>query len=331
MKTSHSRALLALLVTVGVPAAACSSFSSDPAAADAGPGEPSPRTDSGGFPPVSGQPAKDSGSDTGRDAGGDAPAGSWSPKDLPGLAVWLDATVGATFDVNTKLTSWIDQSGNGNNGTITAPCVGPARAANSLNGHDTLAFTGSASVGACVAIADATSMRFGINDFAVFVVARYSNVPNVLSSTGLPNLWTGLRQEGTSFNYTGARLFANTVSSEAKLQLWQNNSSGNGAVSATALLNDATFRRFGGTRRGVALETWIDGTADGSVTLPSVVDVTQPARAAFIGGDPVAAATGSSLTGWLLGNIAEVVAVKGNLTDAQIAQLDGHFKTKHGL
>lgn len=33
----------------------------------------------------------------------------------------------------------------------------------------------------------------------------------------------------------------------------------------------------------------------------------------------------------MIGNLAEVVAVKGTLSDAQITQLDGYFKAKHGL
>ena len=50
-----------------------------------------------------------------------------------------------------------------------------------------------------------------------------------------------------------------------------------------------------------------------------------PGQPVSIGGNPAGA------NSWLLGNIAEVVAVKGTLSNAQITQLDGYLKTKHGL
>jgi len=329
MISTSSRAALALLLTVAVGAAACSSFGTDPGH-DPVSRDASPGTDGGdgdAFDPVKGTPQQDSGSNTGRDAGGKADAAEWSPKDLPGLAVWLDSTVGAMFDVNTKLTSWADQSGNGNNATIKPPCIGPARAANSLNGHDTLAFTGSGAVGACVTIADATSLQFGTNDFAIFVVARYTNVPNVLfSSTSTANLWEKYlpEQKPPGNPFVGVRLIANTLS-DSKLRIQQNNFSDPWTESATASLNDNVFRRLGGTRRGVTMEVWIDGASDGSVALASSLDVSQPGQSASIGGDPV------QNISWLQGNIAEVVAVKGTLSDPQIKQLDGYFKAKHGL
>jgi hypothetical protein len=278
---------------------------------------------------VTGAPQDDAGGSPAKDGGGDG--GGWSPRDLPGIALWLDSAVGTTFGGDTKLTSWIDQSGNGNNASVSAPCVGPARAANSSNGRDSLAFTAAGATGACVTVADAPSLQFGAGDFAIFVVARYSNVPAVLppgDGTETATFWKKyLRQQNPPINpFQGVRMFANT-SSEAKLQLWQNNSTGNQVVSATASLNDNTFRRFGGTRRGGVLEVWSNGLSDASVTLGASADVSQPGQPVVIG----TSADAIGAFGWLQGNVAEIVAVKGTLDNGRIATLDAYLKTKHGL
>lgn len=50
--------------------------------------------------------------------------------------------------------------------------------------------------------------------------------------------------------------------------------------------------------------------------------------AACVGSDP---GVPESYRSSLHGNVAEVIVVKGNLTNAQLADLDTYFKTKHGL
>ena len=58
----------------------------------------------------------------------------------------------------------------------------------------------------------------------------------------------------------------------------------------------------------------------------TVFDVSQAGRPVCLGS--TLRFTNSSS---MIGNLAEVVAVKGTLSDAQITQLDGYFKAKHGL
>ena len=247
----------------------------------------------------------------------------WSPKDhLPGLTVWLDNRVGLNFDGSAKLTSWVDQSGNGNNGVVTAPCAGPSRAVGSLAGQDTLLFSETGGVGTCVAIADAATIEFGTGDFAVFMVARYTNTPDALGAgDATPNFFSKIQNASPG---TGVHLFGNT-STEAKMQFWENNIVGNSVVGATPGLNDNVFRRIGATRRGLDLEVWVQGVSDGKIVLGSALDLSQPGRPLNLGGVP------ESYRSSLHGNIAEVIVVKGNLTNAQLADLDTYFKTKHGL
>lgn len=245
----------------------------------------------------------------------------WSPRQIPGIAVWLDSATGVTYDGSSKATSWLDQSGNGNNAGLDAACTGPSRAVSSLNGRDTLVFDGTQAGGTCLAVPDKATLQFGTGDFAVFVVARYSNVPGIVEAKPTATFWSK-REQASPFG--GVWLAGNTLS-EAKLQLWQQNVTGNQAISTKATLNDASYHRFGGTRRALAFEVWVDGAVDGATTLTTADDVSRVGRPVFIGG-------ASELPkGWLSGNLAEVVAVKGNVTTAVLGQLDGYFKAKYGL
>lgn len=328
VRSSRTKAALAVCGLLGFAVVACV----DDSGASSGGGTGVDSGSSGGEDGsvVDAGQGTDTGSST-QDSGsdalqiGDADAGPFTPQKLPGIALWLDSSKGVTY-VNTKATSWVDQSGNGNNATIPAGCNGPAQAANSLNSHDTLFFSdpggvGGTNAGGCFAVADAANLQFGTGDFAIFIVARYTNPPGIAMKDNTATFWS---KRSPASPFTGAWLVGNTLS-EAKVQFWQQNLTGNQAIGNTAPLNNNTFRRFGGTRRGVVAEVWLDGVVDGSVTLPAADDVSQPGRPVYIGGSP------DAQQAWLLGNIAEVVAVKGNLSNAQIGQLDAYFKNKHAL
>ena len=74
--------------------------------------------------------------------------------------------------------------------------VAPTRAANSLNGHDTIAFSGSGRT--CVVLADAPSLQFGMSDFAIFVVARYTNIPMLGGINSLAWFWRKTVDDGVA-------------------------------------------------------------------------------------------------------------------------------------
>lgn len=320
--------IVSVLLAVGAPVAC---VGSDPVATTDGGADGATPLDGGGGTDTGGASDGQASLDTGApdappgDANaGDASAGdagAWSPRSLPGLSLWLDGATGVTYDGSAKATSWLDQSGNGNNATVLSPCAGPSRAAASLAGRDTLAFDGTQAGGTCLGVADSASLQFGAGDFAVFVVARYSNIPGIIEAKPTASFWSK-REQASPFR--GVWLVGNTLS-ESKLQLWQQNLTGNQAISGRAGLNDGAFHRFGGTRRSLAFEVWVDGMSEANVALPNADDVSQVGRPLFIGGAP------ELPKGWLSGNVAEVVGIKGALTNAQIAQLDAYFKNKHGL
>ena len=56
------------------------------------------------------------------------PTASWTPADLPTLALWLDAAAEATFTTDaTGISEWRDRSGRGNHATQTTAAARPAR------------------------------------------------------------------------------------------------------------------------------------------------------------------------------------------------------------
>lgn len=254
------------------------------------------------------------GADAETDAGIEVDASGWSPKSLPGLALWLDNADGLAFDGTAKLSSWLDKSGNGNNGTAGAPCLAPSRAAGALNGRDTVAFATSGADATCIQVADSPILQFGTGDLAVFLVARCANTANSAQ------LWAKRHTDNT-----GASFLVNGV---FDFKMFNTLADGNVVAGASPNLNDSSYHRFGTTRRGLDIEVWLDGVRDGANTLAQAVDVSKPGRAVFIGANATSAPV--AITG-LVGNVAEVVAVKGTLSDAQIAQLDAYFKAKHGL
>jgi hypothetical protein len=74
-------------------------------------------------------------------SGGAAGAGGTSSVPTQGLYLWLRADAGVT-ESNGAVSSWADQSGNGNDGTQAFASSRPVLAANSLNGLPALSFDG---------------------------------------------------------------------------------------------------------------------------------------------------------------------------------------------
>lgn len=67
------------------------------------------------------------------------PVASVIPSDISGLALWLKADAGVTYDGSNIVSSWADQSGNGFDGTATGS---PLRIASGLNSLPVIQFDG---------------------------------------------------------------------------------------------------------------------------------------------------------------------------------------------
>jgi hypothetical protein len=293
---------LAFASISSVMAACVNSAPSGPAPADAGDeGDAAQPADSG---TKDSAPTEDSGSDV--DA---APA--WSPSQLAGLSLWLDAQKGVTGTTN--VTAWADQSGQGNNFSQATAANQPALAAAAINGLNALQFTGASDSFLEIEPLSA-SLTIATGDFAVVEVVAWDNVPADTQQIGYACLFVPSPTTGFFANNPGV------PNASAYAQL-------GGAISSTATtLNDAHYHYVAMRRTGTTLESRADGVG-ATTTISASANFTTGSIGAFIGGRIPSEGANQALDG----HLAEVVVVNGTLSDADLGTLESYFKTKFAL
>src|SRR6185436_6050435 len=237
-----------------------------------------------------------------------------TPKQLPGLVLWLEAGVGITLDFG-SVSRWEDRSGHGNHAVQDVATMRPTLVIRS--GHKVLVFEPG---GVVMRVADHPSLQWGTDDWAVFIVA---STTNALDDSAL-----FIRKQDALFPYQGWMF--TTTSLDAHEQ-----GAGKLCVQLRYLdvrlcSNGSDYNRgalvlFGVQRTdGDLLTVRVNGSATGPKHVP-VLDVSAPGQDLFIGGH------GSQPTFQLKGTIAEVVAVRGLLADTDRDALERHFLEKYGL
>jgi hypothetical protein len=217
--------------------------------------------------------------------------------------------------------TWTDQSGAGNNATQTVASSQPVLTAAGINGLPSITFNGRAMF---LRIADSPTTRWATGDFTVMVVAR--GAPNTNSNAML------YQKSEAASPYRGLNLYLN--------------SSRVGASMARAGIQvDATFytvtvddfgddqpHLFGGrlTTAGASgvLEMRVDGARQSMVAVTSAVNTDAPGRDTIIGHNGYSPTDGFQA---FEGDIAEVVAVKGAVSDTELAGLEAYLLDKYGL
>ncbi len=90
---------------------------------------------------------------------------------------------------------------------------------------------------------------------------------------------------------------------------------------------DDKFRMVGMRRSGAKLELRIDGVStssdDAGYSDGGAIDVTAPDASFYVGGRPIG--------GPMSGRVAEVIGIKGTLSDADVSALEAYLKSKYGL
>lgn len=258
---------------------------------------------------------------------------TWAPTDLSGTVLWLDASNAASVITSSGLvTTWKDLTLQHNDAAQSNSTYEPTVDAAAKNGHAAVRFSPAA--GSCrhLEIPNAgTGFDWDSSDFAVEIVAKYVN-DNTSSATPADNYAMFFSKQVVGADAAGFRLYgngpdtgvsgANTTS--AYTEVFKAYDSQNyGVSSATTGSNDGAFHIFGGRLTGTHnLEIRVDGvstvnSASSSSSLTNTV-------ATSIGGDP-------SNKYCVDGDIAEVVAYKGTLSDMDLATLETYFKTKYAL
>ena len=98
--------------------------------------------------------------------------------------------------------------------------------------------------------------------------------------------------------------------------------------SPTTGVNDGNTRLYGGRRTGMILEARLNGALSAMSVLPAApLDLSTAGFPAFVGGHP---ASGTVIQA-LQGNVAEIVAVAGTITTADLTKLEKYLEAKYGL
>jgi len=228
-----------------------------------------------------------------------------APASVPGVIVWLAAGVGQLKSATGDLLRWQDQSGHGNDASSKdAPNFGPQIDPGAAAGHDSVVLTSNK----YLTIADADSSRFGQSDLAIVMVAR---LPNLVSNEC--RLW---RKEPTTDQ--GLRLAVNSVRSYGVLSSVL--VAGMEGTKVQVPAPDVTKLHVY-TMRGRPLRIRIDGVTSPGASAFTDADLSYPGKRIEIG---VTSDYGRV-------DIAEVVAIKGAVSDADLDGLEAHLRSKFRL
>jgi hypothetical protein len=241
----------------------------------------------------------------------------WSPRLLPGLVLWLDGSYGLTPASGGPI--WSDQSGQHNDAIVAtgAPVVRP----DAIGGRPALHFNGAPDY---MVVPDSSSLQFSTGDFLIALVAAHTTP--TIGAWGYGLLYG--KQELTP-KYAGPALVANTTARTGQLQA-QVLLDAPSLVMTTGTYNDgqpfylAMHRVVDNVGVTATLDLRVNGAEAGSITGPGVaLDVSAAGQPLFLGGTPNAQC--------MVGDLAEVVAIKGAVPDVEINALEAYFRAKYGL
>lgn len=250
-----------------------------------------------------------------------APDGAvaFSPSQLTGLVLWLDAGKGVVSTSN-AVSGWQDQSSAGNNAVQLTTTRQPTLVASSINGLPTIHFDGTNSV---MSVADSNSLAWGTDDFTIAVVTKFNN-----AQANYAAFYT--KQQENISPYVGASIWANfpSPSQSTKFGLQLDANTGHYITSTATGLNDNMPHLLIGHRSGTMLEIRINGTQDTMANTATTLNATATGYSLFIGGHITG---GNTVIQALSGDIAEMLAIHGPLTDTEMGKLETYLKTKYGL
>jgi hypothetical protein len=246
-----------------------------------------------GSPPDSGP--TDSGQQDVVDAADAAP---FSVLSLPGLVVWLEASMGIVYDTQQTgvLKRWQDQSGNGNDAVVSncgSPCyvtIDPK----TINGHDAVINGSGGFSPSVLRIADVASLQMGTGDWGVVMVmmpgtSQNSNTCDLWNKGGTNNGGMGIFEKGNALSMSAPGQSLNLTTT----QKWQIMSARGKNLEMSAGGNSATAPAY--TANVDAIGSFVDFAGEYNT------------------------------------EIAEVIAIKGTLSDNNLAQIQAYYKQKYKL
>jgi hypothetical protein len=286
------------------------------------PSEPAPATST---PPVldaSVPPTADGGAaplpvgDASVDAGAAGP--SFPPALLSRLAFWFDPT--SLVATNDRVLEWTDLSGQENHAVQSDVTLAPAYVPSGIGGLPSLDFDATPEF---LRLADADGIRWGTEDFVVLVVARAS------AESGINAM---LYQKTGDSPFDGPALFLNcnkpVDSTRAAAQI-----SGETYVVSEgepSTFVDNTPHVLTARRAGTRLELRVDSAALMILDAPEVSGINVDAS----GKDGIIGANGyNTLPDFqqVRGQLAELIAVRGQTSDEEVAELEAYLLARYSL
>lgn len=238
----------------------------------------------------------------------------WTPAQLTGLALWLNADT-ATADVSSKVSTWLDQSPNHNDAKQTTEANAPYFASTNINGHKAVHFDKATPTS--LTIADSASLQWN-QSFVVEIVVRHPQATGAEIGAIYVKQQTSGAYAGPSININAT---TNPYNAYASFQITSNDFIG--ALAQTPV--DANPHRIHASWDGTNAALRIGTAAPITAAYTGVSGVGANGQPATVG-----CATGGGFC--YNGDVAEIVAVAGATINANdIALLEAYLDAKYKL
>ena len=263
--------------------------------------------------------------------------GTFNPANVLGLVLWLEADVSSSITLVTpdagpqKITKWADQTSHHNDAMGLLQFFGrnPYVKANAINNLPAVHFDqngANANTGNMLNILDNTdtSLQWGTGDFFVVCVGDFDNSTSGTQNTGVGLFYSKAVFSGSNTPPVGLYLYGNVPSSQANPtagMIFATSNTANDFVTTTNVYNNGNPHMFAIRRRGAKLDLLVDGSSI-ATSNSNTVDVSAAKTGVRIGAD------GDATIYRLDGDIGEMLAVKGQLSQSDEAGLVSYLKAK---
>ena len=237
-------------------------------------------------------------------------ASSQAPGDVStGLSLWLKADAGVT-ESNNLVSTWADQSGNGNDASQGASFNQPTLLTDDLNGNPTLFFDGGS---------DFITGGAGFYTQDYFIVL---NLNQLYTSTSGDDCAVGLNGEDFSGLFFGDH--TGQLTNEVLTMSIAGNNYRSGIESTTIVYSEPMLINFKDDGAGPDLELFLDGLST-ATTIANAF----PGHLSDVG--YVVGANGNATADPFDGTIAEVISYSAALSDANRRNVATYLAVKYGL
>jgi hypothetical protein len=249
--------------------------------------------------------------------GGDRPP-TWTPAVISNLVLWLESDRGIDATPGAKISEWRDQSGLHNDAKQTTAMFAPRLAADPLGGMPGVEFT----LKTWMMINEDLSLRWGVLDFLVLVVYRATGACQ--QPCYLQQLY---RKQEVAEPWPGPGL---GIQQDGRIEVHLSHWAANHWLSSIATGYDSgRIHLVGAQRRSSWPSLRIDGSDFPSGLPTEVVNLDAPGQNVYIGAHGINPDPPIDFP--FTGYMGAIIAVKGPISAADVAQLESYLMVKYGI